>query len=64
MGPPSTSPSIRSLVDLARMRADDEYLVFEDERWTFGSVAEHIDRVGAMLVERYGVEPATVWGSP
>ena len=50
-------PSIRSLVDLARMRADDEYLIFEDERWTFGSLADGVDRVGAMLVEQYGVEP-------
>ncbi len=50
-------PSIRSLVDLARMRADEEFLVFEDERWTFGAIADSIDRVGAMLVETYGVGP-------
>jgi long-chain acyl-CoA synthetase len=53
----ATPPSIRSLVDLARMRSDGEFLIFEDERWTFGAVADSIDRVGAMLVDRYGVEP-------
>ncbi len=50
-------PSLRSLIDLARMRADTEYLIFEDERWTFGAVAEQIDRVASLLVDRYGVEP-------
>ena len=50
-------PSIRSLLDLARTRNDQEFLVFEDERWTFASLADAIDRVGAMLVDRYGVGP-------
>ncbi|MBK5224449.1 MAG: acyl--CoA ligase [Acidimicrobiia bacterium] len=48
-------PSLRSLFDVARMRGDQDYIVYEDEQYTFSQVTAQIDAVGAMLVERYGV---------
>ena len=35
--------------------ADDVYLVYEDERWSFADVMAHVDALGALLVDRYGV---------
>jgi acyl-CoA synthetase (AMP-forming)/AMP-acid ligase II len=31
------------------------YLVYEDERWTFGEVMAQVDGIASALVERYGV---------
>jgi long-chain acyl-CoA synthetase len=50
-------PSLRQLFDTARGRGDAVFLVYEDERWTFGQVMERVDALGAALVERYGVRP-------
>ncbi len=51
----STPPSLRMLFALAKLRAAQEFLVYEDERWPFGRIAEHIDALGAALVERFGI---------
>ncbi len=37
--------------------ADDVYLVYEDERLTFGEVVARIDAIAAALVQTYGTEP-------
>jgi long-chain acyl-CoA synthetase len=50
-------PTLRALFDRARQRGDDIFLVYENERWTFGEVMDHVDGLGAALVERYGVTP-------
>ncbi len=48
-------PSLREVFATARERSDATFLVYEDERWTFAEVMEHVDAMGALLVERYGV---------
>jgi len=52
----STPPSMRMLFALAKLRAAQEFLVYEDERWTFGRVAETVDAIGNALVTHYGVK--------
>jgi long-chain acyl-CoA synthetase len=31
--------------------------VYEDERWSFAETMRHVDALGALLVERYGIRP-------
>jgi steroid-24-oyl-CoA synthetase len=47
--------SLREVFDTARARGDETFLVYEDERWSFGDVMRQVDALGALLVERYGV---------
>ena len=48
-------PNLRAIFDGARARPDDTFLVYEDERWSFGDVMAAVDGLAAALVERYGV---------
>jgi len=48
-------PSLRELFATARLRGDDTFLVYEDERWSFTDTMAAVDALGATLVERYGV---------
>lgn len=48
-------PSLRQLFDGARAYGERTYLVYEDERWSFAEVMGHVDALGRLLVERYGV---------
>jgi long-chain acyl-CoA synthetase len=48
--------SLRDVFDTARDRGDITFLVYEDERWSFDEVMRHVDALGALLVETYGVE--------
>jgi len=48
-------PSLRELFDGARVRGDDVFLVYEDERWTFADVCRHIDAAAALLVDQFGI---------
>lgn len=50
-------PSLRALFALARERAEQEFLVYEEERWTFGDLMQRVDEIADALVERYGVAP-------
>jgi long-chain acyl-CoA synthetase len=47
--------TLRDFVGTARTRGDADFLVYEDERWSFARVMEHVDALGATLVNRYGV---------
>jgi long-chain acyl-CoA synthetase len=47
--------SLKELADLTRLYGDTEYLVYEDERYTYAEVYARADGVAAALVERYGV---------
>ena len=47
--------TLRDLLSVARTRPDQEYLVYEDERWTFAEVMARVDEIAAMLVHDYGV---------
>jgi long-chain acyl-CoA synthetase len=52
----NTPPNLKGLFDVGRLRGDDDFLVYEDERWSFGRTMEHADAFGALLVEKYGVK--------
>jgi long-chain acyl-CoA synthetase len=49
-------PTLRDFVGSARLRGDRDFLVYEDERWSFELVMQHVDAVGAALVEHFGVQ--------
>jgi long-chain acyl-CoA synthetase len=44
------------LFDLTRLYGDADYLVYEDERYTFAQVYERADALAAALQARYGVQ--------
>jgi len=48
-------PSLRDLFSVARTRPDQDFLVYEDERWSFGDVMARVDATAALLVERYDI---------
>jgi steroid-24-oyl-CoA synthetase len=50
-------PSLRALFAASRARGEATFLVYEDERWSFGDVMAKVDALGAALVDRYGVRP-------
>ncbi len=51
-----TPPSIRALFELASLRGDGEFLVYEDERWSMADVLGQAGRIGSMLVHQLGVQ--------
>ena len=52
----ATPPSLRALFDGLRAKpADDVFLVYEDERWTFAEVLRSIDGIASVLHEEFGV---------
>lgn len=48
--------SLKELFDLTRLYGDTEFLVYEDERYTFADTYARADGIAAALVERYGVQ--------
>jgi len=53
----STPPSLRAAFQIARTRSDDTFLVYEDERLSFGHVMSAIDELAAGLVQNFSVRP-------
>jgi long-chain acyl-CoA synthetase len=51
----ATPRSMRHLFAAARTYGDATFLVYENERWSFERVMNHVDALGAALVARYGV---------
>jgi long-chain acyl-CoA synthetase len=49
--------SLRDLFATLGLRGDETFLVYEDERLSFGEVSQLIGATGALLVDRYGVQP-------
>ncbi len=49
--------SLRDIFMLARGYGDETFLVYEDERWSFGDTMQRVDALGTLLVEQYGVVP-------
>ncbi|MGK0275869.1 MAG: long-chain acyl-CoA synthetase, partial [Ilumatobacter sp.] len=49
-----TPPNIRALFELAALRTD-EFIIFEDERWTMPRVLEMAGQIGHLLVSDLGV---------
>ena len=53
----ATPPSLGALFENARSKGDEIFLVYENERWTFTRTMEQVDAMGALLVDRYGIQP-------
>ena len=49
-------PTLRDLFDLTRLYDQTEFLVYEDERYTFADVYARADGLAAALIDRYGVQ--------
>jgi long-chain acyl-CoA synthetase len=49
-------PSLRHLFAAARGHGDATFLVYEDERWSFAEVMQHVDAMAALLTDRYDVQ--------
>ena len=49
-------PTLRDLFAGARFQGDKDFMIYEDERWSFEKVMAEVDGLGAALVERYGVQ--------
>lgn len=47
--------SFREFVETARARGEAEYLVYEDERYTYAQAFQRVDALASALVERYGI---------
>lgn len=47
--------TLRDFTEGARARGDAEFLVYENERYTYAQVFERVDALAAALVERYGI---------
>ena len=47
--------NLRQVFDTARVRGDETFLVYEDERWGFAETMRQVDALGSLLVEGYGV---------
>ena len=52
----NTPQSLRAVFDAARLRGDANFLVYENENWSFARTLEHVDALGALLAEKYGVQ--------
>ncbi len=50
-------PTMRTVWEMARGYADRDYVVYEDERYTYGESDAIIRALAARLVDEYGVEP-------
>ena len=48
-------PTLRPLFASARERGDRDFLVYEDERWSFAEVMAQVDALGHLLVHEHGV---------
>ena len=53
----SALPSMRTVWELARGYGDREYVVYEDERYTFAESDAIVRALAARLVDVYGVQP-------
>ena len=50
-------PTMRTVWEMARGYADRDYIVYEDERYTYGESDAIVRALAARLVDEYGVEP-------
>ena len=50
-------PTLRAFVEGLRAKADAEFLVYEDERYTYAQVLAQVDALASALVDRYGIRP-------
>lgn len=48
-------PNLRAVFDMARAGGSETFLVYENERWSFADVMQHVDALGHALVHTYGI---------
>jgi long-chain acyl-CoA synthetase len=48
--------SLRAIFDRSRRRGKRTFLVYEDERWSFEDVITHVDALGRLLVDSFGIK--------
>ncbi len=52
----ATPPSLRFLFQAARGHGDNPFIVYEDETLSFNEAVDRVEALGALLVERYGIQ--------
>ena len=57
LGFTASPPSLRFLWELCAGYGERDFLVYEDERWSFAEVSARVGAMAALLAERYGVQP-------
>ena len=57
----SAMPTMRSIWELAQLRGDQPYVVFEDERYTYAEIGAQVRALAALLRERTVSGRATGW---
>jgi len=50
-------PSLRSVLELSSLHGDNDFLVYEDERYTFAEHFRTVAALGHSLIDTYGVQP-------
>ena len=50
------APPNLGMLFAATRDSDDEFLVYEDERWTFRQAMEHVDALAHAMVHTYGIK--------
>ncbi len=54
----SSAPAdLRAVLDLAGLHGDKDFLVYEDERWTFAEFRRAAAAIGQTLIERFDIQP-------
>ena len=49
--------TLRALTDVGRNHGDNEFIVFEGERFTFNQFYDLVDRIACQLAGKYGIKP-------
>ena len=52
---PGAPPTMRSVWELAQLRTDQTYIVFEDERYSYGEIAAQVRALAHLLRDTHGV---------
>jgi long-chain acyl-CoA synthetase len=53
----SAPADLRAVLELSGLHGDKDFLVYEDERWSFAEHLRAAATVGNALIERFGVQP-------
>ena len=48
--------SLRAVIEMSRMHGDNDFLVYEDERWSYDRHFRSVAHLANLLIERFGVK--------
>jgi acyl-CoA synthetase (AMP-forming)/AMP-acid ligase II len=48
--------TVKALIDEGRKHGDNEFIIYEGERWTFNTFFQKADQISYQLINRYGVK--------